>query len=143
MYYSSQQPQWQLPKTRPYGPSVVIHILATYLPKPVYNSFMDKYARQRASIPALRQIGAWATVWLGISGLFITLWVWLARYDIAANGWLYGLGFRFVSSLFLQVLLSFITSIWVITALSWLRVLHAHKISYKTAFTDLFLTIRK
>lgn len=63
--------------------------------------------------------------------------------DYSFGSWTSAVRETFADSLFLQASLVAIILIWLVGGLWWLRELKRHKISYKTAFKDLFLTIRK
>jgi hypothetical protein len=104
---------------------------------------MDTYAHKRSSVPALQRIGAWATMWWGLTGLLVALWFWLARHQIARIGLVHGLRYYFGNSLVLQILASAVAAGWIAGGIVWLRVLRQCGISYRAALTDLFLTIRK
>jgi len=104
---------------------------------------MDTYAHKRNSVLALQRIGAWATAWWSLTGLWVALWFWLARHEIAHAGLAHGLRHYFGNSLTLQILASIVVMGWVAGGIVWLRALHKHGISYGAALADLFLTIRK
>lgn len=111
---------------------------------------MASYATQRMRVSALRRIGFWATLWWAVSGGYVLLLVWESRNETAVSSgsaslgnWLSAIGSTFAGSAALQILLATVILVWLIGGLVWLRELKRHKITYKTALKDLFLTIRK
>lgn len=76
-------------------------------------------------------IGLWATIWLAVTGLYVVLLVWV--FGVATD--------RPVAAL--VTLAGLILVGWLLGALFWLKELQRKKISYKVAFKDLFLTIRR
>jgi hypothetical protein len=100
----------------------------------------------------LHRIGLWATVWWAVSGLYFVLLFWLARdfyarFSLVSHGfwpdWRDALWSEFYDNPFMPALLGFIFIIWVLMGYIWIHELKAKKISYKLAFKDLFLTIRR
>lgn len=109
---------------------------------------MASYTSQRARIPALRQIGTWATWWWVVSGLYLVALVWRARDYYTAScfswgRWATAIHSAFAASAWFGVLLAAIIVGWAIGTWVWLRELGRNKISYKIALKDLFFTIRK
>ncbi len=91
----------------------------------------------------LKQIGLWATIWWGVSGVYLVLLVWASRNNyIALSNWRSAISRTYYNSDVLPALLGFIVGVWVVGGVLWLRELKRQKISYKAAFKDLFLTIR-
>jgi hypothetical protein len=102
----------------------------------------------------LRVIGTWATIWWGVSCAWVLYWVWLSRntyvtYSVQkdAHGffstWAHALSNTYRTSAWLEWLFLVIVCVWVIGAIKWLYLLKKHEFSYRAAFKDLFLTIRK
>lgn len=99
----------------------------------------------------LWRIGAWATVWWGVSGAYVLLLVWVAKdyYVERAAGstssslgnWWHAIGDAYTQSVVLPGLLALIGLVWLVGGLVWLRELKRRRISYAAAFKDLFLTI--
>jgi hypothetical protein len=112
---------------------------------------MTSYAKQRASVPALRRIGVWATWWWALSGAYMLASVWVAKdlYRWHTGGgfswhvWWFSYGEAFSDTAWLQLLLGIVAAGWLVGGGLWLRALQQHKISYRTALKDLFFTIRK
>lgn len=91
----------------------------------------------------LKQIGLWATIWWGVSGLYLVLLFWASRDNyVALSSWKSAICRTYHDSDVLPALLGMIIVVWVIGGLVWLGELKRQKISYKAAFKDLFLTIR-
>jgi|GEM_PF-5482494 len=111
---------------------------------------MDKKREQPL---ALKKIGTWATWWWGVTFLWILIWVWVSRtYYVRQsaavhNGfftdWGSALRLTYNGMSWLRFLLLTIIVVWIIGAAEWLLVLKKYHQSYKAAFKDLFLTIRK
>jgi hypothetical protein len=102
----------------------------------------------------LWRLGVWATIWWGVSCLYLLLVVWLAKdyytsnFDKVGsssifNGWITSISNVYNESSYLPCILLIIISVWVIGGAIWLQELKKAKISYKAAFKDMFLTIRK
>ena len=99
----------------------------------------------KAKSGQLRWIGIWATIWWGISGLYIVLVAWLAKdyLSLFENiGWRLAIQEVFIQHPAVIWLLIFIVDMWLIGGVVWLRALKQAKISYKSAFRDLLLTLR-
>ncbi len=91
----------------------------------------------------MKQIGLWATIWWGVSGLYVVLLVWASRNNyVALSSWKSAISSAYRNSSALQILLAAVVIGWLIGGWIWLRELKRQKISYKAAFKDLFLTIR-
>ncbi len=96
-------------------------------------------------------IGFWATIWWGVSGIYLVLLLWLSRnnyiYSSMNNSflsaWKGAIKETYTTSSLLPGLLSLIIIVWAVGAIIWIIELKRQKIKYKTAFKDLFLTIRK
>ncbi len=102
----------------------------------------------------LQQVGWWATLWWGVSCAYVLLLVWLAAdtyADISESAdsqgffsdWQSAVSSIYAENSYLPALLGFIIVVWIIGGIIWLKELKKQKISYKAAFKDLFLTIRK
>jgi len=112
---------------------------------------MTSYDTARKRVPTLRRIGTWATWWWGVSCGYVLLLVWRAKdyyqafggHGFSLGNWARALRQAFTTSASLRVLLAAILLLWVLGGWLWLRELKRHKVSYKAAFKDLFLTIRK
>jgi len=76
-------------------------------------------------------VGVWATIWWGVTGLYIILLVWDTQLANSSHTPL------------LVSLALLVAAGWFIGAVVWVDELKRQKISYKLAFKDLFLTIRK
>ncbi len=101
----------------------------------------------------MQRIGLWATIWWGVSGLYVVLLFWVGRSDYvtiseragsgsAISNWQSAISSAYSDSSVLPALLALIVIVWLIGGWVWLRELKRQKISYKAAFKDLFLTIR-
>lgn len=112
-----------------------------------------KAKKTKAKSKTLKQIGLWATIWWGVSGLYVLLWVWLSRSnfvnlsqsprpDNALSRWQAAMSRTYQEKWILSALLAAIIIVWAIGGWVWLKELKRRKISYKAAFKDLFLTIR-
>jgi hypothetical protein len=99
-------------------------------------------------------IGLWATVWWGVSGVYILLLAWEGReyYAIESSSirsggffsdWWSAVTTTYDASNVLPALLALIIAVWIAGGVVWLRELKRQKISYKAAFKDLLLTIRR
>jgi hypothetical protein len=102
---------------------------------------------------ALWWVGIWATIWWGVSCAYPLLLIWLARsYYVHlpeaksqgfASDWAHAIGDTFGRYSFLWPLLIAVVAVWLVGGAIWLRELKRAKITYKSAFKDLFLTIRR
>lgn len=113
-----------------------------------YNMLMASYKTARTRVPALRQIGTWATWWWAITGLYVLALVWQGKSyyghgGVSLSAWLAAIHSAFNASLGLQFVLLIVIFGWVTGGWVWLRELKRQKVSYREAFKDLFLTIRK
>lgn len=97
-------------------------------------------------------IGLWATIWWGVTGIFVLVLIWQARHlyvsyspssAYSLSAWRKAVAGAYSGSGTLPALLTVIISVWIIGGLVWLRELNKQRISYRSAFKDLFLTIRK
>lgn len=102
----------------------------------------------------LRKVGLWATIWWGVTFLYIALVVWQSRNLYVANhmsfpdhsfilNWKNAIFSEYKASTTEQVLLVTIIYVWIAGGLVWLYELNRNKMSYAKAFRDLFLTIRR
>jgi hypothetical protein len=107
---------------------------------------------KKKSNKLLRQVGLWATIWWGVSGLYFVLFVWLARNYVQnsvfayqgsdVSTWHGALRVTFNNHGVLQLLAVMIVLGWIVGGIAWLQALKQADISYRDGFKDLFLTIR-
>ncbi|HUD06688.1 MAG TPA: hypothetical protein VMR34_02275 [Candidatus Saccharimonadales bacterium] len=99
-------------------------------------------------------IGFWATAWWALTCVYGLVLVWQARNRLInqsldhARGnslarWFSAVKNTYTSSSILIDLFDVLLIVWLIGLLVWLVQLRKKKISYKAAFRDLFLTIRR
>lgn len=114
---------------------------------------MKKYQKTKPKT-ALWWVGVWATLWWGISCLYLALLVWTARYRFVAlsdsatsagfwRDWGSAISQQYQQQQILRFGLAFIIVGWLFGAAVWMRELKTQKLSRKAAFKDLFLTIRR
>jgi uncharacterized membrane protein HdeD (DUF308 family) len=96
---------------------------------------------------SLWYIGLWATIWWAVSGIYLVVLAWMIknRYEnsLANENILKVLKKTYTTSTILQLVLGLVLIVWVLGAIIWLMELKRQKITYRSAFKDLFLTIRK
>lgn len=103
---------------------------------------------------ALWWIGLWATIWWGVTCGFVLVLFWRAKdYYLSAaaatptaqffSTWRTALAHSYHGSRLLPSFLMVIIAIWIAGGLLWLRALKIQNIGYRSAFKDLFLTIRR
>lgn len=111
-------------------------------------------SKQIKTSKKLEQIGLWATWWWGVSCVYVLLLAWLGRDTYAVlsasssskgffGNWQSAFNIEYDNHSYLAALLAVIVIGWIIGGVLWLQELKSAKISYKAAFKDLFLTIRK
>lgn len=89
-------------------------------------------------------IGMWATIWFGLSGLYLVLLIWVATdYYTAGISWVEAVKEAYAQYSILTLLVSIIITGWIIGAIVWLRALKKAKISRKAGLKDILLTVRK
>lgn len=114
---------------------------------------MKAKSSKAKSLNLLRKVGLWATIWWGVSGLYMVLVVWLAKnyYVQKMNGgyqggtlsaWNWAVDRAYVGHDILQWLITVIVLGWIIGGIAWLKALRQADISYSDGFKDLFLTLR-
>lgn len=113
---------------------------------------MKTKSSKKKSNKLLRQVGLWATIWWGVSGLYLLLFVWLARNYVQNSPFAYqgsdfstwhrALRETFAHRGSLQLLLIIVALGWIICGMAWLKALKQANISYRDGLKDLFLTIR-
>lgn len=102
----------------------------------------------------LWNIGFWATVWWGVTGLYCLLVVWMSKNyyaelsiadpsDKVLNNWKLAFGDAYSRNILLILLTTMIIAGWVLCANLWLKELKRQKISYKAGLKDLLFTIRR
>lgn len=101
----------------------------------------------------LRAIGFWATWWWALFCFYGLLLVWLAQDHYveltkqATSGfwsdWWLAVRQAYQADVLLQVFFGVILLGWIIGGAIWLKALKRAKISYRMAFKDLFLTLRR
>jgi hypothetical protein len=98
-------------------------------------------------------VGLWATVWWGVSGLYILLLVWLAKEQYVAvveaksslgesSLWSLAIKEAYFEYPALSIILILILAVWIVIGIHWLKALKKARISYKEGLKDLFFTIR-
>lgn len=123
----------------------------TFAPSGIIVLMKAKSTKKKSS-KLLRQVGLWATIWWGVSGLYLVLFVWLARNYVQTSPFAYqgsdvstwhgALRATFANHGVLQLLIVMIVLGWIIGGIVWLKALKQANISYRDGFKDLFLTIR-
>lgn len=112
---------------------------------------MPKKAKKTHQSKTMKWIGIWATVWWAVTGLYLVLLFWAAK-DIYVNlassapddylaNWISALGNAYSDS-GMMLLLAFIAFVWLIGGLVWLGEIKRQRVSYTTAFWELFFTIK-
>jgi hypothetical protein len=99
-------------------------------------------------------VGFWATLWWGLSCIFVVILIWQSRTYYADQsilqahsnffgGWQHAISYTYKRTNWLEWLLTVIICVWLAGGLVWLAAVKRQKVSYRPALKDLFLTLRQ